>query len=514
MQKKVEMSKVESRPEFGIKWDIQTRKISTPETLASSPDSADVGNIDEGSINIDGVNPIIVATRPSKLATVQTQLAIDAITSTLSPEGNKWMRSISDINRRDKTSSLDEISFKILKDRSLGDRRPSDSLATLAAMRSAPVGGVFTKEIEDLVLDGAASIAVHSLKDLPSNVLVDDDDGPFVYPLILAREDVRDVVILSNELLQSVDRQQRTSASLDDLPEGAIIGTSAVRRRAFIRRNYAHLVVNEIRGNIDTRLQKLENKDEKYGAKYDALILAAAGLNRLKLGHRIYCYLDAISYPYSPGQGALICQCLRSNTAVISILQRADHLPTRLEVIAERQFMATVDGGCKLPIGVACQCRLIYTDNKRHGRNSMTSNIKKVNGSKEVNLDDPISCQIDDKESYNQPDQSTIELKPSAVFEIFVHGQIWSADGDEVCSEFQQMSCLISGRVLEILRVQNMREQFEGIGPRTISQASHHMYSSESELINFVKSIGHSVGITILNNKIGRKIRTELRSGG
>ena len=187
--------------------------------------------------------------------------------------------------------------------------------------------GLFIKELEVAMAEGRADLAVHSMKDVP----MDMPEG-FVLAAISEREDPRDAFVSSRY------------ASLADLPSGAIVGTSSLRREAQLRAKFPHLVIKPLRGNLDTRLRKLDE------GEYDAIILAAAGLVRLGLGDRIRARIDPTDMLPAPGQGALgieICAGQPENQKIADGLADAE---TAACVSAERAFSRRLGGSCHLPI--------------------------------------------------------------------------------------------------------------------------------------------------------------------
>ena len=194
----------------------------------------------------------------------------------------------------------------------------------------AKVGGkgLFVKELETALLDGRADIAVHSMKDVP---MVMEPD--FALPCICVREVPLDAFV-SNRY-----------ESLADMPPGAVVGTSSLRRESQIHAQYPFLGVTSLRGNLDTRLRKLDE------GQYDAIILAAAGLTRLGMGERIRSVMPAeISLP-AAGQGALGIECLAARSDVIGWLQPLVDAETSACVIAERAVARALAGSCEVPLG-------------------------------------------------------------------------------------------------------------------------------------------------------------------
>lgn len=250
---------------------------------------------------------LILGTRGSRLALAQAA----------------WVRD--ELERREPGL---EVELRVIK--TTGDRLSTASLAQLAGGAK----GVFVKEIEEALLEGTIDLAVHSLKDLP----VDQPSGLEVgaYP---RREDPRDALALGDGY-----------RSLADLPSGARVGTSSLRRRVQLLRLRADLVVEPIRGNVDTRLRKLRK------GKYAAVTLALAGLRRLGRA-------DAAGYVFppeemlpAPGQAALALEIRSRDTATRELVALLDDAATRTAVTAERAFLAALGGGCQVPLGAYADC--------------------------------------------------------------------------------------------------------------------------------------------------------------
>lgn len=191
--------------------------------------------------------------------------------------------------------------------------------------------GLFTAELEAALLAERIDIAVHSLKDLPVEPEPAGHQG-LTIGAILPREDVRDVLVA------------RAGATLAALPAGAVVGTSSVRRQAQLLAVRPDLVVRSIRGNVGTRVRKVEEGD------YDATLLAAAGLIRAQLIAHATDWLPLAVMLPAPGQGALAVQCRADDTRVLGLLAALDHAPTRAAVTAERTFLDALGGGCSAPI--------------------------------------------------------------------------------------------------------------------------------------------------------------------
>jgi hydroxymethylbilane synthase len=192
--------------------------------------------------------------------------------------------------------------------------------------------GLFVKELEIAMGDGRADLAVHSLKDLPMDL-----PSEFTLAAVVAREDPRDALV-SNRY-----------ATLDELPAGAIVGTSSLRRESQLRERYPMLKVEGLRGNVNTRLRKLD------AGQYDAMILAAAGLKRLGFSDRIRALLEPDDSLPAPGQGALALECRADRVDVITALSALSDLGTVLATTAERAFSRALSGSCTTPLAAYAQ---------------------------------------------------------------------------------------------------------------------------------------------------------------
>ncbi|KAI3391909.1 hypothetical protein diail_6611 [Diaporthe ilicicola] len=227
------------------------------------------------------------------------------------------------------------INFETVTVSVMGDRDKTTPLPNLGK-------GLWTSELEAMLTSSPPELdmIVHSLKDMPTSL----PDG-CVLGCVTKREDPRDVVVFRAS-------HGGKYARLADLPAGAVVGTSSVRRSAQLRRKYPGLVFKDVRGNIDTRLRKCD--DEALG--YDAIILAAAGLLRMDVGHRIGQYLESTSEGggmlHAVGQGALGIEVRSDDEATLSLLKGVLDTETMLACEAERTVMRTLEGGCSVPIGV------------------------------------------------------------------------------------------------------------------------------------------------------------------
>ncbi|MGH9880172.1 MAG: hydroxymethylbilane synthase [Pyrinomonadaceae bacterium] len=192
--------------------------------------------------------------------------------------------------------------------------------------------GVFTKELEDALLDERIDIAVHSLKDLPTIL-----SNGLTIAAICEREDPRDALVLSRAT-------EADCISLESLPVRAVLGTSSQRRLAQLKHLRSDIVIKDLRGNVDTRLRKLDE------GQFDALILAAAGLRRLGLEHRISTPIAPDKMLPAVGQGALGIETRAADEDTIAVAGKLNHEPTRLACVAERAMLRALGGGCQLPI--------------------------------------------------------------------------------------------------------------------------------------------------------------------
>ncbi|GAB7128578.1 hydroxymethylbilane synthase [Silvimonas sp. JCM 19000] len=188
--------------------------------------------------------------------------------------------------------------------------------------------GLFVKELETALQDGRADLAVHSMKDVPMVL----PEG-FAMAAVAERESPFDAFV------------SNTYAAVADLPAGAVVGTSSLRRESQLRARFPHLVIKPLRGNINTRLRKLDE------GEYDAIILAAAGLIRLEMGERIRALMSAEDSLPAPGQGALGIEILASRDDLKALLAPLNHAATAACVEAERAVSRRLGGSCQVPLG-------------------------------------------------------------------------------------------------------------------------------------------------------------------
>lgn len=215
-----------------------------------------------------------------------------------------------------------EVAITIISTK--GDRVLDVSLPKLGEQGK----GLFTKELEDAIFEHRVDLAVHSLKDLPTELPTGLGIGA-----ICEREDVRDALVARAPI-----------KSVSELPEGSVVGTSSLRRQAQLLRARPDLVIEPVRGNVDTRLRKLDE------GSFDAIVLAAAGLHRLGHVNRITEHLSEDFMLPAVGQGALAIETRADDDAVGEIVSSLNHEPTRLACSAERAFLRGLGGGCLVPI--------------------------------------------------------------------------------------------------------------------------------------------------------------------
>ena len=249
------------------------------------------------------ISKIRIATRRSKLAMVQTL----------------WVKEELERN-------IPNIEVNIEAMATQGDKILDVALAKIGDK------GLFTKELETQMLQDKADIAVHSLKDLPTNL----PDG-LTLGCITKREDPSDALVIN---------KKNESYKLENLPSGSIVGTSSLRRLAQLKFNFPNLIFKDIRGNVITRLEKLDS------GEFDCIILAAAGLKRLGFESRIHQLIPSEISLHAVGQGALGIECKSDNDDVLKIIQVLTHEETSKRCLAERAFLRELEGGCQVPIGV------------------------------------------------------------------------------------------------------------------------------------------------------------------
>jgi hydroxymethylbilane synthase len=247
------------------------------------------------------MKPIRIASRASKLALAQTNIVKSSL-ETLFPG----------------------IEISVVTISTKGDRDKSDFL-----YKSESVG-FFTSEVEKAILDGTADLAVHSLKDLPTATTPE-----LVIAAIPKRQSPADALVTSEK-----------TASIKELPAGATIGTSSIRRIAQLRHIRNDLKCVPLRGNVETRVRKVTT------GQVNAIVVACAGLNRLGMSDKISAVLAPEQFLTAPGQGALAVQVRAEDTKLAELVSQLDDEPTRIATQAERCVLAAMHGGCSIPLGV------------------------------------------------------------------------------------------------------------------------------------------------------------------
>ena len=188
--------------------------------------------------------------------------------------------------------------------------------------------GIFVKELEEALLEEIIDLAVHSVKDVPTDV-----PSRLSFPAVCRRDDVRDCVVSAK------------SIPLANLRQGARVGTSSLRRQAQLRHIRPDLDVRDLRGNVDTRIRKVES------GEYESILLAKAGLDRLGLSQRISEILSPDQFLPAVGQGAIAIECRARDSEAADLVSSLDHTETRNAIIAERALLKVMEGGCQVPLG-------------------------------------------------------------------------------------------------------------------------------------------------------------------
>jgi hydroxymethylbilane synthase len=246
------------------------------------------------------VAALVIGTRRSALAQRQTQRVVELLAAAW-PELACVVRSV--VTEGDRTQQSGE------------------------ALPEIGGKGLFTAELEQRLREGALDLAVHSLKDLPT-----EDPKDVTIGAVCPREDVRDCLV------------SREGLGLHDLPSGAVVGTSSLRRAAQLRALRPDLELRSIRGNVDTRIRKVRE------GEYDATVLAAAGIIRLGIERQVTEWLSLETMLPAPGQGALAVQCRAGDERVLEVLSAIEDPLTRAATTAERTFLRELDAGCTAPV--------------------------------------------------------------------------------------------------------------------------------------------------------------------
>ncbi|XP_025203899.1 uncharacterized protein LOC112600809 [Melanaphis sacchari] len=255
---------------------------------------------------------IRVGSRKSELALIQTKFVISQLKE-LHPD----------------------IEFEIVSMTTMGDRVLDKPLPKIGEK------SLFTKDLEVALLSGTVDFIVHSLKDLPTVMEIGTTIGA-----VLKRDDPRDALVL---------REDCKEYQLDSLPSKSFIGTSSLRRTAQLKRKFPNLQVSDVRGNLNTRLKKLDSSkstDEKTNTNYSGIILALAGIQRMGWEKRVSQIIDSDIMLYAVGQGALAVECRLGDDYILELLEPLHHYETVLQVVAERGFLTRLGGGCSAPVGI------------------------------------------------------------------------------------------------------------------------------------------------------------------
>jgi hydroxymethylbilane synthase len=236
---------------------------------------------------------------------------------------------------------------------------------------------LFTKELEVALQESRVDLVVHSLKDLPTTLPKGMSLGA-----VLEREDPRDAVVMS---------LSNKELTLETLPKGSVIGTSSVRRSAQLKRKFPHLEFKDIRGNLNTRLKKLDDPE----SEYSCILLAYAGLHRLGWDSRISQVLNSDTLLHAVSQGAIGIEIRKGDVKIQELLQPLTHFETLLRVTAERSFMRNLEGGCSVPLGVftnlnqsndSCTLELVGSVTSLDGARHLQENLQvSISNSKSLN---------------------------------------------------------------------------------------------------------------------------------
>lgn len=250
----------------------------------------------------------------------------------------------------------------------VGDRVLNKSLPKIGEK------SLFTKDLEEALEHGGVDFVVHSLKDLPTQL-------PFGMTIgaILEREDARDALVLNNKFI---------GKKLSTLPEGSLIGTSSLRRSAQLSRYYGHLKICDIRGNLNTRLAKLDAPQSQFAG----IILANAGLTRMGWTKRVDQIIEPSELMYAVGQGALAVECRANDTFVLNLLSKLCDLKTQCRILVERSFLKTLGGGCSAPVAVDSVLTPVENSINDEHVLKVDGAVWSLNGDTEIK--DEISCTL------------------------------------------------------------------------------------------------------------------------
>lgn len=276
---------------------------------------------------------IILGTRKSELAMVQTQMVLKLL-----------------------KEYHQDLEFEIKGITTTGDKILDKALFKIGEK------SLFTKELEVALEEATVDLVIHSLKDLPTTL-----PKGMVLGAVLEREDPRDAVVMS---------EKYKNYTLETLPQGSVIGTSSVRRSAQLKRKYPNLEFSDIRGNLNTRLGKLDDSESPFAA----ILLAYAGLHRLGWDSRISQVLSSDILLHAVSQGAIGIEIRQGDEKIQNLLDPLVHFDSLLRVTAERSFMRSLEGGCSVPLGV-------YTTLEVKNESStlvLTGSVTSIDGSRHI----------------------------------------------------------------------------------------------------------------------------------
>ncbi|CAI7595303.1 unnamed protein product [Penicillium discolor] len=306
---------------------------------------------------------LVVGCRKSELALTQARTIISELKQKLDPSPTFEIATSSVVGDADKESP-----FLVLSKQAGG----------------SDVGkSLWTNGLEKDLAAGKFQFLIHCLKDMPTAL-----PPNFLLGAIPEREDCSDAVVM---------KSGSVFKSIDQLPPGSVVGSSSSRRKALVRRNWPHLEIQECRGNLDTRLAKLDAPD----SPFSCILLATAGLLRLGLGHRITQRLEPTVFPYAVGQGALGIELNADRQDILQLVQHVDHKPSRWRGMAERAMLRSLQGGCSSSIGVWSSFEpLKGNDLVDKGTDSgilrLRATVIHIEGTSEISSEDVSTVETDD----------------------------------------------------------------------------------------------------------------------
>jgi len=295
---------------------------------------------------------IRVGSRKSQLALIQTNNVIDQL--------NKIHKN---------------VKFEVVTMSTTGDNILDRALSKIGEKN------LFTRELEEALLDHRVDFVVHSLKDLPTVL-----PPGLAIGAVCKRDDTRDAIVLHPK--------HRELTSIDQLPKGSILGTSSLRRGAQLRRQHPYFQLKDVRGNLNTRLRKLTDSDD-----YDALVLAVAGLERMEWHDKVSVRLDPSEFMYAVGQGAMAVECRADDAAMLSFFTDISDYSSLVPCIAERAFLKTLEGGCSVPVSVYCNLEKGETTD----RLTLKGAVFSIDGSQGVIESETVELDITDEPGEKGP---------------------------------------------------------------------------------------------------------------